>query len=180
MADKCAGHNRRGLPCQKPPVPGATVCGLHGGKAPQVKAAAQRRVAEKAAAALLHDLDAAPVTDPVAALQRLAGVVSSAVDVMGSRVNELTSIRYTDAKQAEQLRSEVAIWERLLAQCSRLLVDMVRLGIEDRLAAVEESRLDLLEKAMRAILADPDLHLDAVQQAAAPAVIHRHLSAVNS
>lgn len=32
--------------CKNPPVPGATVCRIHGGSAPQVKAAAARRVLE--------------------------------------------------------------------------------------------------------------------------------------
>lgn len=41
--------SRTGKPCKKYPVKGAKVCATHGGKAPQVKAAAERRVAEQAA-----------------------------------------------------------------------------------------------------------------------------------
>jgi hypothetical protein len=37
---KCAGKNNRGEPCGKWPIKGATVCGAHGGRAPQVRAKA--------------------------------------------------------------------------------------------------------------------------------------------
>ena len=44
---KCtAKSSRTGKPCQKPPIKGATVCRVHGGAAPQVKRAAERRLEE--------------------------------------------------------------------------------------------------------------------------------------
>ena len=44
---KCtAKSSRTGRPCQKPPIKGATVCRVHGGAAPQVKRAAERRLDE--------------------------------------------------------------------------------------------------------------------------------------
>lgn len=46
-----------GTPCRKNAITGATVCGSHGGSAPQVRAAAQRRLLEAAdpvAARLVH------------------------------------------------------------------------------------------------------------------------------
>lgn len=42
----CGAKNKKTDPCGLSPVPGATRCGRHGGKAPQVQAAAARRVAE--------------------------------------------------------------------------------------------------------------------------------------
>ncbi len=60
--DRCGGHNRQGGPCRLHPVPGTEepgvpgVCGRHGGKAPQVKAAADRRVAAAEAAAVVARL----------------------------------------------------------------------------------------------------------------------------
>lgn len=112
------------------------MCSTHGGKAPQVRAAAARRAEEQRVEAearkLLDQADADPLVDTVEALQRLAGRVQAAVDTIGSRVNELQSLRFTDHKDSEQLRSEVAIWERLLGRLHTLLVDMTRLGIEDR------------------------------------------------
>lgn len=47
---KCYAHNSQGNPCGAKPVTGGRVCSVHGGRAPQVKAAAARRTAEAAAA----------------------------------------------------------------------------------------------------------------------------------
>ena len=45
-APKCQAHTTAGNPCKNPAIRGATVCRSHGGSAPQVKAAAQRRLLE--------------------------------------------------------------------------------------------------------------------------------------
>lgn len=48
MTDRpqCRATNRQGQRCRRPPVPGATVCRLHGGAAPQVRRKAALRLAE--------------------------------------------------------------------------------------------------------------------------------------
>ena len=45
----CGAKNKKSEPCGLGPVPGAKRCGRHGGKAPQVQAAAERRLAEEKA-----------------------------------------------------------------------------------------------------------------------------------
>lgn len=45
---RCRAHKTNGEPCSRPPVSGATVCTHHGGRAPQVKAKAKRRLEEAA------------------------------------------------------------------------------------------------------------------------------------
>ena len=53
---KCSAHRHSdGKPCQRPAARGATVCPVHGGSAPQVKAAAKRRL-DQAADALVQKL----------------------------------------------------------------------------------------------------------------------------
>lgn len=50
---KCtARSSRTGAPCQKWPINGGTVCRTHGGAAPQVKAAAERRLEDLRPAAV--------------------------------------------------------------------------------------------------------------------------------
>lgn len=46
LARRCRAHNRFGDPCGLAPIHGGTVCQVHGGRAPQVKAAAARRVGD--------------------------------------------------------------------------------------------------------------------------------------
>lgn len=52
---KCKAKNRQGKPCGRWAVPGADVCRFHGGAAPQVLAAAQRRLQKAEAEKLLGD-----------------------------------------------------------------------------------------------------------------------------
>lgn len=54
----CTATNRQGKRCGKSPVPGAAVCRMHGGAAPQVKAKAEERLRALQAPALaaLEDL----------------------------------------------------------------------------------------------------------------------------
>jgi hypothetical protein len=63
---------RTGRRCERPRVPGTTVCRLHGGAAPRVRAAGQRRVQEagalKAAKRRMSADDLAAYADPIAAL----------------------------------------------------------------------------------------------------------------
>ncbi len=63
---QCTGTNRRGQRCGLAPIPGGPVCTLHGGKAPQVVASAQRRLlagADLAIDYLLNLLEPKPPCD---------------------------------------------------------------------------------------------------------------------
>lgn len=43
----CTATTRKGKPCGNPPIRGGAICRYHGGDAPQVKAAAARRLLEE-------------------------------------------------------------------------------------------------------------------------------------
>jgi hypothetical protein len=44
MKARCTATNRQGKRCGKSPIPGGTVCRMHGGAAPQVKRSAMERL----------------------------------------------------------------------------------------------------------------------------------------
>lgn len=44
MKPRCTATNRQGKQCGKSPIPGGTVCRMHGGAAPQVQAKAKERL----------------------------------------------------------------------------------------------------------------------------------------
>ena len=137
------------------PMPGVEPprCYFHlGRKADVVKAEVNLR---NAAVALLeqqrvtaekHGLPA-DLPDPLQALLDLAREAAAWKEALRSLVGELTSIRYRLAT-GEQLRAEVVVYERAMDRLGRLLVDIARLGVEDRLARVAEHQLRAVEQAM--------------------------------
>lgn len=150
--------------------PGWGRCKLHGGSAPSGRAAALNQQAT----AELAKLDVLPVSDPLSALAAVAGQAVAWKDAMAKRVNLLTSLRY-GTEGGEQLRAEVALWERALDRCEKFLVSMARLNIDDRLAKISEHQAELIETALKAALAEMGLDLDEQDRAARS--VARHLRA---
>jgi hypothetical protein len=76
----------------------------------------------------------APLEDPVGALLRLATEIVAFKDFLAGRVAELRAQewRFTDDRGAEQLRAELSLYERALDRTARVLVDVNRLGLEER------------------------------------------------
>jgi hypothetical protein len=111
-----------------------------------VRAAAERRRAEAEARSLLSaiwDPDAAPVTDPVSALQALAGKLVKAADVLGARLDvELVNLDGATA----------VAWRSVLRELRQTLVGMERLGLEERQLELAERYGDALAGVVRAIL----------------------------
>jgi len=118
-----------------------------------VKRAAALRVVEQDAAALLAQLDVAPVSDPFTELSKLAGQVTVWKDQLAAKVNDLTALRYeAHGAGTEQLRAEVALFERALDRCMTVLVAMTKLGIEERLARISERQAETVLRAVDAAL----------------------------
>lgn len=141
---KCKGHKPDGSPCKNWAIRGGEVCGWHGGRAPQVRAKAKRRVLEARVARELGRLDVEPMGDPLRQMQVLAAQVWEWKDALGERVAALGSIRYSTDEGGEQLRAEVALFERAMDRCSSVLTAMARLDIDERLTAVTEAQAGML------------------------------------
>jgi hypothetical protein len=112
MASNCtATAKSTGNRCLQPAIPGGTVCRYHGGAAPQVKAKAEERLAEKlkvpldlAVNDLKTKLEAGGVDSKVVldAIVKLAGLI----ETLEGRVSNRTEIVTPDAVEAEILRLE--------------------------------------------------------------------------
>jgi hypothetical protein len=147
---RCRATSRSGQRCKRYPVPGATVCTMHGGAAPQVQAKAAERQLEAAADTVIRKLwpglsEASPVKDPVASMERLAGALEQLVDEAGSRVSDLKHL--AGGKDLTQLRAEVVLLERALGHLRGLLVDMARLGIAERQVEIEQEKARMVVQA---------------------------------
>lgn len=165
---KCGGTNRQGAACgnvagKGTDHPGVGNCKNHGGCTPTGRVAALNEQAER----LLYRLDAAPVADPLEALQRLAGRALALEQAIGEMVNNLRSVRYQTETGGEQLRAEVAVLERAMDRCGRLLVDIAKLNIEERLAKVTEIQVKLVTDALRGQLGEMGMSADAQREAIA-------------
>ena len=174
----CGGKKKQGEgTCTRPagwgtPHPGTGRCKLHGGCAPSSVAAGLQAQAER----LLYKHDAAPVTNPLEALQALAGRALALEQVIGEKVNDLRSIRYETEGGGEQIRGELQVLERAMDRCGRLLTDIAKLNVEERLAAVREKTARMLEEALTAALQKSGA--DLAGQAAAREEFKRRLRVV--
>jgi hypothetical protein len=147
---KCGGklHGRNGT-CQLPAGWGTDhkgygKCRKHLGNSPTVAKAALEEHVKAEVTRELARLDIPPVEDPLSELARVCGQVLAWKDTLAGKVNALSSLRYENEAGGEQLRAEVALWERALDRCERFLTAMARLNIDERLARISDARAEVI------------------------------------
>lgn len=156
------------------PEPGGTVCKLHGGALPGVKrAAAFRLQRDKAQAEALTRLKArgAGKVETITEMDRLAAEVITFKDIVRGeldRIWALGELRY-EGKTGEQLRAEVALYERALDRCNTVLATNVKLGIAEKKHELDKLQAVVLVGVIQAIL--KELNLSRVQQQIAAQVV---------
>lgn len=162
-------------PCGLWPVKGAKVCHMHGGSAPNTKVAAAVNVAEEKVRKALGKLDFEPVENPLTELQMLGGKAKAWMDRCEDHMADLEKLRYA-GEGGEHIRGEVQLFERAMEQCRKVLVDIARLNIDSRLAAIEEEKLSLVMDALGRVL--QDIGLSAEKQREARLGLVRHLRVI--
>lgn len=182
---RCPGHSRTndGAPCQLSAGWGTDhlgygCCRFHGGSTRAHKKHIAEEMLEDQARRVLASLDVRPVNDPLTELSLLAGQVTGFKDRLSELVNKIDpdQIRYTDEKGAEQLRSEMVLWERALDRCNTVLTSMAKLRIDERLAAITERQAEAVLGAIQAAL--DAVGVPRTDQAPAKAAAARHLRLV--
>jgi hypothetical protein len=182
---KCGAQKRQGAPGECCTLVagfgtdhvGTGRCKFHGGNTRTQRAAAHAERADAEARRVLATLDVEPVADPLAALSRLAGQVVAWQEAISRIVNDLGDrIRYEGASGAEQLRAEIALYERAMDRTGQTLTAIARLDIDERLARVTERQAEHVIDAINAVLG----HLGITGEEAVEArkVAARHLHAV--
>lgn len=197
VAAQEAGHERKlcGADTSDEENPGKT-CGLPAGWGTEHKGigrcrkhlgntrnhieAARRQQVEELAAEYLDDPDAPPVANAGDALRRLATRVENALDVVGSRVNQLNEIRYkADGAGTEQIRGEVDIWLRLVKQLESLLKSIDTLRLDERQLQLEEDKARLTFAIFVAALDELE-ELEPERREFAKAVVARKFAAITT
>lgn len=174
---KCGAklHGRDGT-CSLPagwgtPHKGYGRCRKHFGNAPTVARTAEAERVEREARAELARLDVTPVDNAIEELQALAGGGLAWERAIGDMVNELTSIRYESEHGGEQLPAEVALLERALDRCERVLVAMARLNLDERLVRLTDRQAQLVTEVLKGAL--DDLGIDRSEAEVGKAMAHR-------
>lgn len=151
---KCQAHSKlqRGAQCQLPPMTGQRVCGSHGGRARQNKAAAQVRTTEVQIRQALGKLTIVPVENPLAELQHLAGEAKAWKELLADHVAKLTAMRY-GTEGGEAIRGEVQLFERAMDRCLQVLATIAKLNIDERLVRIAEAQKTMVVQAVDAAIA---------------------------
>lgn len=161
---QCTAHSSQtGNRCKRARKPGTNVCVYHGAGAPQVKAAAERRMSEKKALEKaerwLAKQGFEEIDNPFDELIKLASEATAYRELFRSQVDALMladEVRY-EHRAGEQLRAEMALWERASERCLKIYSEIVRLGIAERQVRVREAEIVLMAQAIRNILRRLDL-----------------------
>lgn len=159
---------------------GGKVCRMHGGSAPQVKAAAARNLVEtEVKATVLRIGSHAPITDPLGALGEVAGEVLAVKNYLRKMVDSIEgSMRTTDDKNAEQMRAEMTAYSASLRDAVQTLAIIAKLNIDERLARIEEAKKAMIIEALRRAWAEMGIGGEA--QTRGMATFSRHLRVVGS
>lgn len=157
--------------CKRPPGWGTDHvghgrCKLHGGSTVDQGKAARAAKAEAEARTVLATLDVSPVENPLDALKRLAGQAVAWQEALAVCVNRLGDrFRYEGVAGGEQLRSEMALYERAMDRCGQILGLIAKLNIDERLAVISEKQAEVVITAIDAALAHAGVHGTAAAEA---------------
>lgn len=175
---RCSAKSKQsGEQCKRWASPGATVCATHGGKAPQVRAAAERRLAaaeaERAAVTFGLPRDVDPHAALLEELHRTAGHVSWLSTLVAELDRENLS-QYTEAGRRPSVWVELYQTER--KHLAAVATACLRAGIEERRVEIAQQQADVLVAVLRGVLAD----LGVADRPDVNQVVARHLRAVAS
>lgn len=178
---RCKGTSKTtGNRCPQYAIRGGTVCFHHGGNAPQVKAAAARRLAhakiEANAEAVLAHQGITAVEDPLDELGKLASASTAMMHALGARVNSLQELEHFDQKSSPDIKAEVQMYERAMDRTHRLLDSLVKHGYAERQITIAESEALLVAGVIRRVVAG--LGLTPAQQDQAQALLAEEFRAL--
>lgn len=164
---------KNGKRCERSAMRGQEVCYSHGGNAPQNKAAAKRRLAERA---IKTELERGKLTgkaligttDPLSELQKLTTELVYFKDQLVERVNALgDDITHFDAKNTEAARVVIDLYMRANKELTKTLDIALKHDIEGKKLALETAKAEMVAACLIRVLTALDLPRETAEQAKA-------------
>jgi hypothetical protein len=127
---------------------------MHGGRAPQVMAAARTRVVEAEAVRQIRAEGYEAIVNPVDELLSLGAEVTALKNELRARVAALADLEWVTTSKlgVEDVRALVSAYERALDRCERTLTNMLRLDLEARQARIAEREALLIVRLIEGSL----------------------------
>lgn len=169
-----AKSSRTGQGCRRFPCRGSTVCQVHGGVAPQVKAAAKRRLRVEEALRAAELFGAGDVEDAVGILSREMATLSSFTT---SLRDFLSKLEPNDALLGEG-KAIMDLWRSSQATLIRTSRDVVALSLEERSRRLTEMIGSFMRDLLRSMVDAASLSVEQREQISA--LINREIRALSS
>lgn len=157
----CKARSRRTLePCQRPAIPGGTVCRYHGGNSPAAREKALKRLAvieiDKAARKAVAFQGLEPVEDPMEALSKHAQSLMATSEALGAMVNNLEEVAGFSTtelgNEVPYIHGLMELFTRSQDKVSNVLATLVKLGYAERKVAVEEQQALIISGIIRRVI----------------------------
>jgi len=173
-------HTFTGPRCKKKIPAGQLVCFRHGNGSPRTRNKAMVRNAEaQARFQLKKRAEARGITriqDIYEELEMNAAEAAAFRQICFDRVEALKDDWRYSSSAGEQLRAEVALYERAMDRANKFLMDMARLGIAEKRVKIAETQALLLVGVIQNVLGRLDLTRD--QKRIAATVVPEELRAI--
>ena len=183
----CGAKRRQGEgTCRKPAGagtdhPGVGRCRLHAGRTPSHRRAGQDRLIEKGARTMLERENLVPVDNPLQQLQLLAAEIVACKDVLADKVEKLAFVDQRGQSGARGPQGGLlSAYERALDRSTAVMVDMARLGIDERLVRLSEAQAELMKRVIVAVLDSREMGLSRELRQTGRTILARELAAVTN
>src|SRR3990167_4052651 len=176
---QCAAHTRSGKPCKGQVIKGATVCRMHGGASPQVKAKAKERLELEKATQAVENYGLPREIDPHSALLEELWRTAGHVAGLNFKVRDLEERELhgpvgggRDAYPREEPHVWIRLYQEERGHFAKVAKSCIEVGIAERQVKLAEQQGMMIAKVIQAVLED----LGVADNPKVPAVVRRHLS----